>query len=294
MNNLLSQESGHERGMLFQLHQPRSTQPAEKPFAGSSDYNNPLAVLEQEKRQDDEDFMVPTFVQSETGKDHSKNSNGMNREVFPSSTPAYLCQSMNSHNTSDKEPRRSSITDFSFRQEGRCQDEEHPKESMEVGEKSVKYVSGSPAKEKTKGPLKQTDTSAGQEHRHKLANNSDRLCSTGTSLNHESRARPHMQNIMCGNGVSNELVMGKENGSYSILRKDSCPEKLGSPNATNDSGYHEDKSRGSLQMGNGDRSDDASETSMVDSISGMDICPDDVVGIIGLNHFWKARRAIVK
>ncbi|GFZ16689.1 hydroxyproline-rich glycoprotein family protein [Actinidia rufa] len=284
-----SQESGHERGMFFQLHQPRSTQPAEKPFTGSSDCNNPLTQLELEKRQDDDDFTVPTFVQSETGKDHSKNSNGMDRELFSPSTPAYLSQSMNIHNTSDKEPRRSSITSFSFRQEGRCQNEENPKESMAFGEKSVKYVRGSPAKEKIEGPLKQTDASAGQEHRHNLANNSDRFCSTGASLNHESRARPHIQNSTCGNGVSNEPVMGKENVSYSILRKDSCPEKLGSPN-----GYHEDKSRGSLQMGNGDRSDDASsETSMVDSISGVDICPDDVVGIIGQNHFWKARKAIV-
>ncbi|GFZ17201.1 hydroxyproline-rich glycoprotein family protein [Actinidia rufa] len=282
-----SQESGHERGMFYQLHQHRSTQPAEKPFAGSSDYNNPLAVLEQEKRQDDEDFTVPTFVESETGKDHSKNSNGMNREVFPSSTPACLCHSMNTHNTSDKEPRRSSNTGFSFRQEGICQDEEHPKESMEVGEKSVTYVRGSPAKEKTKGPLKQTDTSAGQEHRHNLANNSDRLHSSGASLNHESRAGPQMQNSMCGNGVSNEPVMGKENGSYSVLRNDSCPEKLGSLNATNDCGHHEAKPHGSLQMGNGDRSDEASETSMVD------ISPDDVVGIIGQKHFWKARKAIV-
>ncbi|PSR91761.1 Protein EARLY FLOWERING like [Actinidia chinensis var. chinensis] len=283
-----SQESGHERGMFFQLHQPRSTQPAEKPFTGSSDYNNPLTQLELEKRQDDDDFTVPTFVQSETGKDHSKNSNGMDRELFSPSTPAYLSQSMNIHNTRDKEPRRSSITGFSFRQEGRCQNEENPKESMAFGEKSVKYVRGSPAKEKIEGPLKQTDASAGQEHKHNLANNSDRLCSTGASLNHESRARPHIQNSMCGNGVSNEPVMGKENVSYSILRKDSCPEKLGRSN-----GYHEDKSCGSLQMGNGDRSDDASETSMVDSISGVDICPDDVVGIIGQNHFWKARKAIV-
>ncbi|KAF8023243.1 hypothetical protein BT93_F0677 [Corymbia citriodora subsp. variegata] len=33
--------------------------------------------------------------------------------------------------------------------------------------------------------------------------------------------------------------------------------------------------------------------SIADSASGLDISPDDVVGIIGQKHFWKARRAIV-
>ncbi|KAL4194520.1 hypothetical protein AMTRI_Chr05g59750 [Amborella trichopoda] len=50
----------------------------------------------------------------------------------------------------------------------------------------------------------------------------------------------------------------------------------------------------SQQLEDGNRNDDASETSMVDSISGLEISPDDVVGVIGQKHFWKARRAIVQ
>ncbi|KAK4783051.1 hypothetical protein SAY86_007425 [Trapa natans] len=46
--------------------------------------------------------------------------------------------------------------------------------------------------------------------------------------------------------------------------------------------------------GNTENSDDVSETSALDSMSAMDISPDDVVGVIGQKHFWKARRAIVK
>lgn len=57
--------------------------------------------------------------------------------------------------------------------------------------------------------------------------------------------------------------------------------------------YREDEIHESLQATDMDRNDDASETSMVDSISGFDISPDDVVGVIGQRHFWKARRAIV-
>ncbi|MQM00848.1 hypothetical protein Taro_033583, partial [Colocasia esculenta] len=45
--------------------------------------------------------------------------------------------------------------------------------------------------------------------------------------------------------------------------------------------------------GDAERNDDGSETSMVDSLSGVGISPDDVVGVIGPKHFWKARRVIV-
>ncbi|KAF2304384.1 hypothetical protein GH714_030624 [Hevea brasiliensis] len=50
-----------------------------------------------------------------------------------------------------------------------------------------------------------------------------------------------------------------------------------------DSEFCGDKTCRSLQLGNGDKSDDVSETSMVDSISALDISPDDIVGIIVRN-----------
>ncbi|THG19155.1 hypothetical protein TEA_009792 [Camellia sinensis var. sinensis] len=163
-----SRGTNHE-GMFFPPHLQRSTHPAGKSYAGYSDFNSPLTPLEH----DEEDFMVPIFVQLEIGQDQRKNSNGIDRE--------------------DDEP-----------------------------------------------------------------------------------------------------VRGIENGHSSILSRDSCLEELGSPNnPTFESGYHEDNRCESLQIAKGDREDDASETSMVDSIPGLDMSPDDVVGIIGQKQFWKARRAIV-
>ncbi|KAJ0971325.1 hypothetical protein J5N97_019284 [Dioscorea zingiberensis] len=53
------------------------------------------------------------------------------------------------------------------------------------------------------------------------------------------------------------------------------------------------KPNGSPEMGDAEGNDEASDSSMVDSMSGMEISPDDVVGIIGPKHFWKARRAII-
>ncbi|GLT25534.1 hypothetical protein SLA2020_006560 [Shorea laevis] len=89
-----------------------------------------------------------------------------------------------------------------------------------------------------------------------------------------------------------ESVRDIDNGVLSLPRRESCTvEDRSSPDEPN----NESECRGveicgSLQLVNGD--DDASETSMVDSISGVDISPDDVVGIIGPKHFWKARRLI--
>ncbi|GAB4854357.1 Protein EARLY FLOWERING [Ancistrocladus abbreviatus] len=66
------------------------------------------------------------------------------------------------------------------------------------------------------------------------------------------------------------------------------------PNEMNKDGEsHRDETHNSLQRENMDIGDNVSETSMVDSLSGLRMSADDVVGIIGLKHFWKARRAIV-
>lgn len=288
MTNLL-QGSGHEKGMPYELHQPRATQPSENSHGNRSDFNTPLVKLKHKKRIDEEDFTVPTFLQSDINHEPSKKANGTEEQISPSS-PAYLNKSMNIPTTSIKEPKRTGFTVFNLRQEDRRQTENF-KERMALGEQSVTDVNSSKSRGKTDGPLKQTDN----EYRQRVANNFDRLQSTGASLHHESRTRSQLHNTISGNGFSNEPVRGIENAHSAIHTRDSCTEKVGSPrNTTNQSGYHDCKTQGPLQTANGERSDDASEISMVDSISALDISPDDVVGIIGQKHFWKARRAIVK
>ena len=54
------------------------------------------------------------------------------------------------------------------------------------------------------------------------------------------------------------------------------------------------KKNGLLEFRDLERKDDASEPLMVDTVSGLVISPDDIVGVIGSKHFWKARRAIIK
>ncbi|KAF2323514.1 hypothetical protein GH714_035863 [Hevea brasiliensis] len=92
-------------------------------------------------------------------------------------------------------------------------------------------------------------------------------------------------------------VIDKENASK--VRSETCSRlSLGvairSHNGIeNGSINHEEKQQASFEVGNAERHDDVSETSTVDSISALDINPDDVVRVIGEKQFWKARRAIV-
>ncbi|GFZ08563.1 hydroxyproline-rich glycoprotein family protein [Actinidia rufa] len=241
-----SQLSSYENGRFSSPHQHLSTHPAEKSYTGYSSFNPSPRQLEQKKKLDEEDFAVPIFVQTEIGQDHSKKSNGVDRE----------------------EPKQPVTTLSNLRQEGVRQNE-NPKEYMAVVEQSVRSVKSSLPRENIRE-------------------------STAASLNHEFRSRSQLLNCIDGNDVSNEPVSGIKSAPSSNCRRDSCPEEQGSPNnSTSDSVCGEDETCGSLRVGNADRGDDASETSMVDSVSGFDISPDDVVGIIGQKHFWKARRAIV-
>ncbi|KAL4334548.1 hypothetical protein GQ457_07G031490 [Hibiscus cannabinus] len=54
----------------------------------------------------------------------------------------------------------------------------------------------------------------------------------------------------------------------------------------------ERKNTGAMQIGGVNIHNNIPSTS-VESLSNSDICPDDIVGVIGQKHFWKVRRAIV-
>ncbi|CAN1161754.1 Protein EARLY FLOWERING 3 [Linum perenne] len=77
-----------------------------------------------------------------------------------------------------------------------------------------------------------------------------------------------------------------------IVEKDLCPSE--EPCRRNEDGVtYVARVDVSIGLRNADKSDDVSETSILDSAEPLDMSPDDVVEIIGQKHFWKARRAIV-
>ncbi|KAM7493382.1 hypothetical protein LguiB_027991 [Lonicera macranthoides] len=136
--------------------------------------------------------------------------------------------------------------------------------------KFQKGIGEHPNQTETTGPRKQTNAPIGGDSFSRSQN-------MGDSLRRQYRIESQVGNtIQVGGGVANERIRGLaiDYRNSSVPVRDLQLEEQRSPNDTN--------------------GDDVSETSMLDSISGIDISPDDVVGIIGQKHFWKARKAIVK
>ncbi|ESQ50286.1 hypothetical protein EUTSA_v10001926mg [Eutrema salsugineum] len=121
----------------------------------------------------------------------------------------------------------------------------------------------------------------------KSASSCDRVNDCNAALRRESRNR------LDRDGGETQ-VMDTDNGVESHLAMESHTEEgHGNPNDVNN-GREYCRSRGyaSLQQINEEASDDVSDNSMVDSISSMDVSPDDVVGVLGQKRFWRARKAI--
>lgn len=134
----------------------------------------------------------------------------------------------------------------------------------------ARSASNQSCRQNIKAPLKETNDSSSFSHRN-ASNNSSRLQSNGNVRDY--RLDSQADNTLWGDNVLNEASkVGFGNASVPV--REVQQEAGRSPNDPTNA-------------------DAVSETSMVDSICGVDISPDDVVGIIGQKHFWKARRAIV-
>ncbi|XP_021276001.1 protein EARLY FLOWERING 3 [Herrania umbratica] len=283
--------SSLERNMLFpsRVSLSTSTNLAEK-FStrqlGGASVNAPLARLEQRKVRDEDDFMVPVFVNSETGHQHNKTKNGFDGEKLTPLSPTYPSRQIKLQNVCDKDPNRSSYSGVNLRKEVRDQIEESSR-VCSCRERSVKTAADLSTRENSDGHAKEANMSLDQDCGEHPAS---RL-----SRSHENDACSLQQPAKngCINGAElmrdiDEGILPRQRSMSYSEGNHSCPHET-----NNDSECRGDKTYGSLQWANGDKSDDVSETSMVDSASGLAICPDDVVEVIGQKHFLKARRAIV-
>lgn len=290
MINSTLQGSGRERNLLFPLPVQHSTatHQAEK-FHGrqpaGATLNTHLPQLEERKKVgDDDDFAVPVYVHSEIDQCHSKTENGIHRGKISPLSPTYPGHSTNLQNVCDKDPNS--------RHETRHQGEENPKICISIRDHSVKSSANLSTRDRVGGLAREASALPIQEYVDLPGSNFSRLNDSYALLQHESRAglqqndRGHCDGDESGRDIEKEIVPQTRSGARTR-------EEHSSPNVI-DNDYHGTNTCGSLKFRNGDKSDDVSETSMVDCISGLDITPDDVVGIIGHKHFWKARKAIVK
>lgn len=124
-----------------------------------------------------------------------------------------------------------------------------------------------------------------QEH---AAMNQEHKSSSTVNLNKECLGV--CDRMTLGGHIRGEPTRGmvREVSSNVRMRSESCSRPLLLDECLGE------KNCGTLEVGNVNKDDDISETSMVDTALHPDVSPDDVMGAIGEKHFLKARRAIVK
>ncbi|XP_062097128.1 protein EARLY FLOWERING 3 isoform X2 [Humulus lupulus] len=251
--------------------------------------NASAAAAQHEQRKkvgdDDDDFMVPIFVQATAGQ-------CVGGETFSSVSSTRTGQPVGRQNIHDKNPKQNNLTAATFSRDPGSERREDVRANFQSENHIVTSI-----REKIDGPSKKIKESSNMESIEHAVSNFSRSCDSGVGLQ-ESR----VGGAQLGSGGQrdhlNKSARDMEGGNDFQPRSEShCwVERSRSNEPENDSDHNSNSNRtcisSQLEVENVDKFDDGSETSMVDSISGTDISPDDVVGIIGQKHFWKARRAI--
>ncbi|XP_073314541.1 ELF3-like protein 2 [Primulina huaijiensis] len=262
----------HNRNGITPNSVPHLSQPSrlmfEKQYIQDSELSSPLTQIELRKKLDEDDFAIPIST-------NSRSSQVNNREKATPFNTYYF-----NHPLKISKADKHGVIGHLPRQEGQFHKEGYSQESVVGPNQFVKPVSNSSIVEKTEEPLKRPYPSSSLE--------------PGNS--HSNRINlPELAEAQPASGIHSAVTVSRE--CTSALTKSKCSIssrafQSGDHNIVHDGESREDGPCGSLRMGNFDRGESMSETSIVDALFGPDITPDDVVGIIGQRHFWKARRTI--
>lgn len=284
-----SQGTGKERSKFFSLQLPPRHQ-AEKSYSQYSNLSTPLTQVQQKKKLDEDDFTVPIFTESHSNQDHGKYFSDLDTKKFSPSNCADTNHTLKFPKVADKDLKQTSMA--SSNQQGKCLKEVNMRDFVASQEQIDKARFNLSSINKTECPRKQIDASQSDEPRDNPANSIDRLQKVDNNIIPELCAESQTSGSVHSDAVVRDSSFGINNRHSSSFRDFPLEEQNIICDWSDDMTSHEKSSCRSPQMGNIDRVDSVSETSMVDSLSGLDISPDDVVGKIGQKHFWKARRAI--
>lgn len=284
------QGSGHERAMLFPRHLPSSVHRVEEPNRNLS----PSLEQTGTKRRQEEDYTVPIFSQSNMAQDPCVNNNGIDRERPSPLGTTYSDRLVNFQKTCEKGQKQIDTSRVNRRQEDNRGSEGKSNELVELRVNSKYSNPNQSCRERSESPLKQFSASSTFKQNDHPTHLLNRLNNGHDSLQPDYREESQPMKTGWGAGGLLDHSRGMGCRDSSTYTGDLQHNKQRSPSIpTNDAESREDIRRivhtETFEIG-----DDVSENSMVDSMSGTDLCPDDVVGVIGQKHFWKARRAIVK
>ncbi|KAL1562246.1 Protein EARLY FLOWERING [Salvia divinorum] len=257
----LGQRVANERSTFFSYQLPTG-HPSEKLYSQFSDFVAPLAQESQKKKLDEEDFRVPILSHSVQSRECGKNGNDAEQEKAPLSK------------ASDDEHLSKFHT---YRQQvGMSQTEVN---SKETATDRVSYLSSIA---KARGPKMTADSSLSREPRYTHANtNIDPV--VRADLEQARNRHTSTSAVLESSAALDERASA---GSYPSR------DQVNSRDMGNEARSLERSFR-SVPMRNLERDDNVSEISVMESVITVDMTPDDVVGVIGQKHFWKARKAIL-
>lgn len=281
-----NQRMGRERNMYFPLYRSSPAPSYDEHQARNTEAVSSSGQAEQadsrKKPPEEDDFMVPIFSQAGKEPSDSKIQNTIERErkkhlnasshVMPLS---YGDEEANQSGGGDHAPRQHVIN-----QDGR---------SLGAFDASTRYPD-TLMREKD-GGLWRDGASLQKEHaeQHRLSS----LEKTDSCLRHDLEDSVPALHTRYGGDASDQVFRSLHRGVPLSLKHNPRMECGYTDGNEVDDGPQKIADGRSLERENEQRVDDVSETSMVDCASGLDISPDDIVGILGRKHFWKARTAIV-
>ncbi|XP_022715078.1 LOW QUALITY PROTEIN: protein EARLY FLOWERING 3-like [Durio zibethinus] len=252
----------------------------------------------------DDDLRVPTSVLSLIEQNFSCSKQSEGRGIF---SKLNLSSSMQLQTANEKQKENDSVDPKSRRYAGN-QDEE--KERLFRSRQNIMERSNSILSTRdeiladTSSDLSIKIKDSESLKRPHASYNQENKSSSVDILNSEDgpNARLHHEYVVTQDKMIFRENMSVESGrcleNTSKVRNESCMRQSlgvddGSPNALeNRIKVHEEKKGGAKQVGGVNRHNNVPDPSMLESESLLDICPDDVVGIIGEKHFWKVRSAI--
>ncbi|GMI91791.1 EARLY FLOWERING 3 [Hibiscus trionum] len=247
-------------------------------------YFSSFKKVSPRKLVNDDDLRVPMSAPSGIDRNSSCSKRGENQEHFPNSNLSSSMQPQNANEISVV-PKSRRYTGNQAEENGRLfrSNQDLMERSDSTRDNTLADASSDlSTKIKVSKSLKRPHDSCNKENKS----------SSVDVLNSEVRAHARLRHEY----ISVESIRSLENASK--VRNESCLRRSlgvdnGSPNALeNRSKAVEEKNTGAMQIG-GVKIHNKIPSTSVESLSNSDICPDDIVGVIGQKHFWKVRRAIV-
>ncbi|RYR42303.1 hypothetical protein Ahy_A08g038765 isoform A [Arachis hypogaea] len=286
-----TQGTGPERNYAFPYQFPPQTptRRAEKySVSRQSDVangNGSLLQLEQRKKVDEDDFRVPVYVHSRIGLSNNKRRESLDGEKLVPSSSRYFGSSVAGQNDCVRNPKQLGSSLVNTRKDRRSETEGLPQVSTNK-EQSVVFVRKiSLTGENIDILARQSKVNPSQEFQDSPLSKHSRLRQDGACTQREGRAGSQSNGIGHVDGIA-ESRRETDKGNVPTTNQTSPAE------AINDTECHDTRTGGATQKRNLNKSDNISKISVVENLSTSDLSPDDVVGIIGQKHFWKARRAI--